>query len=628
MAMKKLLLSFLVLMASVAAEAKVVKITLADGTMEVFTSSQLSAIDFNDDGTLTITTYDGQQLPALDAEFDDLTIDDEAVIYDIFPDELSFNLDVEGTQIEMGSQRSIMKVNYVYPSTDPWGEPITLSGTMLIPEEIWSGKVGSEGILMMNHYTKFHRDEAPTISNGELENMLLANPLKPNYIMVESDFYGFGVTERFPQAYLQGLVNARSSLDGLLAARQLLDERGIAYGPLCFNIGYSSGGFDALAAQKLRDLEYADRISFDKTFSGGGPSDVREAYRQYVQTDSTAFNAVPLLLLVCTNEIQQLGIDYNDVFQPYISNRIDELVLSKNFSSWPICDSIGRDKKIHEILLPTYCDLESAESMEMQNLFYNSSLTTDDGWIPDPSQRIFLFHSRGDDYVPIQCARPMIAFLKSKGFEPSIIPGRTHLQTNFVVTDMGHLKATLVYFVQTLAAIKAWPIMYTDNKLNPLYQAIVGKELDLVSIMRQLDVMGFNCRKIISEVATCIAALPCSQQPVSLDLNTLADNILAKMGITEKDLLEMMEDSGIDLKTFLKDLIAYLSEDPEADREEYTKDVNLSEDAGKPNHPSDSEAISMRLLDILDKPDTPIDTNLQLLRDWLNGALNHLESIY
>ena len=125
-----------------------------------------------------------------------------------------------------------------------------------------------------------------------------------------------------------------------------------------FNIGYSSGGFDALAAQKLRDREYADRISFDKTFSGGGPSDVREAYRQYVETDSTAYNAVPLLLMVCTNETQQLGLDYSDVFQPYIGNRIGELILSKEYSSWPVCDSIGREKKIHEILTETYCNLE------------------------------------------------------------------------------------------------------------------------------------------------------------------------------------------------------------------------------------------------------------------------------
>lgn len=60
----------------------------------------------------------------------------------------------------------------------------------------------------------------------------MANPLNLNYIVVESDFYGFGATERFPQAYVQGTINGKASLDCLLAARRILDERGFDYGPL------------------------------------------------------------------------------------------------------------------------------------------------------------------------------------------------------------------------------------------------------------------------------------------------------------------------------------------------------------------------------------------------------------
>ena len=599
------------LVACVATEAKTVKITLSDGTVKVFTSSQLSAIDFNDDGTLTITTYDGEVLPALEADFESLDINYDAVVSGIYPDQLSFSIDADGVPVDLHSDRAIMKMNYVYPSTDPWGEPITLSGTILFPEEIWNGSTPCEGIMMVNHYTKFHRDEAPTISNGELENMLLANPLKPNYIIVESDFYGFGVTVRFPQAFLQGLVNARSSLDGLLAAKELLDERGFDYGPLCFNIGYSSGGFDALAAQKLRDMEYADRISFDKTFSGGGPSDVCEAYRQYVIIDKTAYNAVPLLLMVCTNEIQQLDLDYDDVFQPYISGRIDELILSKNYSSWPVCDEIGREKLIHEILMPVYCDLESPESMSMQELFHSFSLTTDDGWTPDPSQRIYLFHSRGDDYVPIMSARPMISFLKSKGLTPSIIPGKTNFQTNFVVRDMGHLSATLIYFIQTLAAIKAWPAMYTDNQLNPVYESLVSSDLDLVATMRQLDAMGFDCRGFIRKVQEYITSMSGSGDGSSLDLATIVALVFSQTDISVTELMEMSEDSGLDIQQFLIDLITYLNEPVDTGDGDVTPEVEGTDLVSSPRW----ETLSTPIV-------TPCDTYEQQLRDWLMECPN------
>ena len=610
--MKKTILSMILLLAACfAAEAKVVKVTLSDGSTKVFTSSELSAIDFNDDGTLVVTAYDGEQLPALSADFIELTIGDEPTVSEVYADTLRFNINADGIPVDLKAERPIMKVNYVYPSTDPSGQPITMSGTMLIPEEIWKGKTKSEGILMVNHYTKFHRNEAPTITNGELESMLLANPFNPRYIIVESDFYGFGATVRFPQAFMQGLANAHASLDGLLAARDLLAGMDIDYGPLCFNIGYSSGGFDALAAQKLRDMEYADRISFDKTFSGGGPSDVCEAYRQYVQIDSTAYNAVPLLLMVCTNETQQMGIDYSNVFQPYISGRIDELILSKAFSSWPVCDSIGRDKKIHEILSDSYCDLESPESQAMQKLFHSFSLNNDD-WTPDLTQRIFLFHSRGDDYVPIQSARPMISFLKSKGFEPSIIPGRTNLQTNFVVRDKGHLAATLDYYIQTLAAIEAWPKMYTDGQLNPFYQQLVSKDFDIVMMMRQLDAMGIDCRSLISSVAAEVAKATGSED-TSLDMTTMTMLVMEavqKAGYTPQELAEMSEDSGLDVSKLIFDLYTYFTEQPE---EEDTTPEGQTQPA--------SARRAARFIEAFDNSATPAMRNEQQLRQWLSDYL-------
>jgi len=603
--MKKIFLLLLGMVSLLTAEAKVVKITLADGSVKIFTSSQLSAIDFNEDGTLSLTTYDGEQLPPLAGKFEMIEIGDDAAISDIYPDNLSFNIDADGVPVDINSERSIVKVNYVYPSTDPFGEAITLSGTMLIPSEIWSGEAKSEGILMMNHYTKFHRDEAPTISNGELENMLLANPLKPNYIIVESDFYGFGTTVRFQQAFLQGLANARASLDGLLAAQSLLRELGFDYGPLCFNIGYSSAGYDALAAQKLRDMEYADRISFDKTFSGGGPSDVCEAYRQYVIKDRTAYNAVPLLLMVSTNETQKLNLEYKDVFQPEVASRIDELIFSKSYSSWPVCDAIGRDKLVSEILSVPYCNLSSIESQNIQDILRGFNMTNDD-WTPDPSQRIYLFHSRGDDYVPIESARPMVAFLKSKGMEPSIIPGRTNFQTNFVVRNMGHLSATLIYFVQTLSAIQAWPQMYTDNQLNPTYQKIVGADIDLVGTLRQLDAMGFDCRSVISQLQERLSALGQSDIAQGIDLSKITqatEDVLNQMGFTKEELLEMAEDSGIDITKTIVDFIIYMSENP-AD----------GGDTGAPALQQLNRAGS-----VLDAPLTPADEYAQQLRDWLKA---------
>ncbi len=563
--MKKLLFALLAFVAAMTAQAKTIKITLADGSVKVYTSSQLSSIDFNDDGSLTVTTYDNKTLDALDAEFEEMSIGYENIIYEELDDVLSFEADVDGLPVDLHFDRDGKRLNYVYTSTDPYGNPITLSGCIIIPIEVWNKESQCEGIILYNHYTVFNRTEAPTMGFETLEGMLLANPLKPDYILVESDFYGFGVTERFPQAFLQGTVNAHASLDGLLAAKELLDKMGFEYGDLTFNVGYSSGGFDALAVQKCRDMEYSDRISFDKTFAGGSSSDIKECYRQYVTLDRSAYNAVPLLLMVSTKETQNLDLTYEEMFQPDIVPLIEPYVLSKEYSSWPVCDIVGRDKWIHEILSDDFCNLESEKSLVIQHLFDTFGIAY--GWTPDPSQKLYIFHSRGDDYVPIQSARPVLSFLQANGFTASVIPGATNLQTNFVVPKLGHLAATLVYLIQTISALKAWPLMYENGQLKPEYQLLLNANVSPVEVMRYLDSIGFDCRTFILGVIAKLGDAQGEGGMAGYDMEAIQAAVnatLAELDLTEDDLREMMADSGIDLNQFVIDLLMYLSEQPEA----------------------------------------------------------------
>lgn len=591
--MKKLLLAIIAVMAALAIQAKVVKITLVDGTTKIMTSSEISAIDFNQDGTVTVTSYNGEQVTTTSSAFTEFKVGTEEEIVDERDCVLEFGY--EDIHI---SSRNAHQINFVYPSTDPFGEPITLSGVILIPENIYKCQARSQGIILFNHYTIFNAEEAPTRGYSTLEGMFMANPLYPDYIVVESDFYGFGSTVRYPQAYLQGTANARASLDCLLAARRLLDEMGMDYGPLTFNVGYSSGGFDALSTQKLRDMEYADRISFDKTFAGGSPNDVKRCYEEYVNLDYTAYNAVLALLMVSTNDIQRMGLNYHDVFYPYIADNIDEWINSKKYSSWPVCDLIGREKLVHEMLQPPYCDLNSPESKRVQDLFEQCSIAT--GWEPDPTQRIFLMHSRGDDYVPVQSARPLIAYLKSKGFEPSIIPGKTNFQTNFVVPKLGHLTATIVYLVQTVAAIKAWPLMYTDGELNPAYKALVENENDPMAVILALENAGLDTRPIVQAIIA-YAQQQAGESGQGLDINALLAMLESELGIDQQALVEMNEDSGLNLVELFKQLYAY-----------YTTPVDDdSDDDDEGNGGATPAPVKATL--------TPAQVYEQQLRQWLDA---------
>lgn len=563
--MKKILFFLLTAACTVALQAKVVTFTLDNGEKRYFSSSQLGSIDINENQS-TVTTWDGEVIDELTNCVRNVQINDDPVIYEekdmtwrfsydkVAVSEL--NLDITLTDYD-AFKRDVRVLRYLYPSVDPTGDPVTLSGIIVIPKNILDGDAQSDGILLFNHFTIANYREAPSEDYNYLEAMFIANPLAINYIIVESDFYGFGTSVRFPQAYLYGQTNAKASLDGLAAAKVLLENMGINYGKYLFNVGYSSGGFDALAVQKEVDNNHRGEIKIDKTFAGGSPSDLTTVYKDYVNTDAITYLVSVPLMLVSYNESGSMGLDYDDVFKPLIADHIDEWILSKEYSTQPINDMIGREHTVSDMLQPAYTDINSPESQYVIERMDAMSLATD--WNVDPNDNIFLFHSRDDDYVTFQSARSFADFLTANGFEKSIIPGRTNLHTNLVVKKMGHLTATLVYLVQSVASLKAWPLIHATPETEAAYQALVSAELDIVGILDTFKQLGIDVRKLVP-------LLEEQGIPLNKDLIPL---YLQQLGIDANELNEMCEDSGIDLMETLEALITYLkTEDPEQNHAE------------------------------------------------------------
>ena len=141
---------------------------------------------------------------------------------------------VEG--FSLGS-RAVRRIIYEYPSKDADGKPATISGVIMIPQNIIEG-TPCDGIMLFNRATLGSPEDCPSTGNHELLNGLLANPLKPNYILVMSDFIGYGSSSQYPMFYLSGDVNARNSLDGLLAARKILEDEQLPQGKYLFNLGF------------------------------------------------------------------------------------------------------------------------------------------------------------------------------------------------------------------------------------------------------------------------------------------------------------------------------------------------------------------------------------------------------
>ena len=443
-------------------------------------------------------------------------------------------------RVTLGS-RDVRHFVYEYPSKDGDGQPVTISGIVMVPADIANGTTPCDGIILFNHHTIGGPEQAPSQGELDVPSGILANPLKPNYIIVMSDYIGYGSSIDHQTAYLCGDTNARNCLDGLLAARQLLDDKQIPQGRFLFNMGYSQGGTESMYIAKLRDMEYKDRgITFDKTFSGGGMLDCEEAYSAYVDKDQCDDINDVAMFLISVNENCHLGIDYHDLFKEPLASHVQEVIETKSKSVFSRIGVSDLDS-LHKLLQPAYMDWRSDEYKGLKAKLAEIKITN--GWEPDTTQRYFIEHSRHDNYVPVKCARAIIPWMKSKGFTPSLVPGKTNLQTNTIVFKLKHQPSAAVWFVQTMAAVQAWPVLYYEGEQNRYYHNVV-KDLNLMKVVKFLESLGIDLRKMFntSEARAFVAA---PRRASFFDLLQQIQDALAKVDLTIYDVIEMILDAGI-----------------------------------------------------------------------------------
>ena len=304
--------------------------------------------------------------------------------------------------------------NFEYPSVDPYGNPVTLSGSIVVGDEVEADKQAA-GMVLYNHFTVFQKDECP--SRGDLGIVLKVVGSK--LIAVAPDYYGFGVTGDKNQAYCMSRTNAQSSVDALLAARQLLKEKGYKWGDFLFNLGYSEGGQTAMGVVRLVAEKYPD-IKITHTVAGAGPYDIGETYRQLVSSGETSMPSTVISTLLAYNEYNELDVDNKEMFLDPILDNILIYLLSKDYKRDDLEGKLA-SYKIADWINPILFDFNSDLSLKFMEVFEKDNLSK--GWKPRGDERISLVHNTLDACVPYANTTQMAEFFKQAGF--TVDEGRT-----------------------------------------------------------------------------------------------------------------------------------------------------------------------------------------------------------
>jgi len=296
--------------------------------------------------------------------------------------------------------------SYTYKSIDEKGAEAEVSAALIVP--VCANNLLAHELVLDNRFTT--TDEKSMPSKAAVLGHALA--FKGNPVVV-SDLLGFCASNSHPVNYCCPHVSARNSVDAVKAAQFMLSSQ------LCgklikepmpiYNVGYSQGGYDALAVERYMEKDATDNdkkyVSIIKTYCGAGPYDLAVFHKAVNQMPAYMYS--PFIVMS-----QMSMIAYHSELVDGLT--VDELLTDE-------CKALGIQEKINSRSIPNnelistavaangtdikkyfkaeYLDTEGALYKKIQPAVEAESLIKD--W--KPTGKIAFFHGKNDDCVPSAC---------------------------------------------------------------------------------------------------------------------------------------------------------------------------------------------------------------------------------
>jgi pimeloyl-ACP methyl ester carboxylesterase len=288
--------------------------------------------------------------------------------------------------LDFNMMSTAIELSGVYESVDLDGNPITLSGKVILP-----AKGPIKRYILVSHYTIASNAEAPS-NTFSLEGLLV----KLGYALIIPDYLGYGITAGEIHPYLVMDITARNVIDMYKAVVPFMIAAGCApEHDDIYLMGYSQGGAVTMAVQ--HEIEHHNEsIKIRRVFAGGGPYDVKATYDRFVETNHASYPcAVPIMMqgMVVGNK---LDLDMRELMAPYIYENLYEWVNTKQYTTGQINEFLGTNVT-SELLTEKGMDRTSNEVSELYKAMTNNSILTY-SWTPQAP--VFMMHSIDDDVVP------------------------------------------------------------------------------------------------------------------------------------------------------------------------------------------------------------------------------------
>jgi hypothetical protein len=313
------------------------------------------------------------------------------------------------------------QIIFEYTSLGPdMKTPVRLTGVISMNPAVYNKNAAPRGLMLYNEFTcAKHRERT---SQDEIDDIGLYLNKYQNIIAVSADLYGWTLTEDKPQAYCCPEITAVETIDAWDAAMQILKQEGYAVSGLpTFNVGYSSGGFSAMAIQRYTD-EHRPDLQWSLTSAGGAPFSIYSVYLSNVTSETSGYACSFPLVVVAYKETYNMDFEYSDVFVEPLASNIQKWILSKDYGTWDInkliagSEELAKDCPVGKILTPAALDANSAIGQKLAKKFRENSLCGEgQTWQPSTKTDYYIMHSEGDKYMDWHVGKEMADYLTAHG---------------------------------------------------------------------------------------------------------------------------------------------------------------------------------------------------------------------
>ncbi len=166
--------------------------------------------------------------------------------------------------LEINYNLQLYKINY--KTIAPDGSKTLASGLVAMP----INHEGPVGIVSYQHGTRFERNDVPSRNNEKNYMYLASYGSSAGYMTVMPDYLGLGDNDLPIHPYVHAKTLAASSVDMLLAAKELANLLNYPLNEKLYLAGYSEGGFSTIVMFEMLGKEYPN-IPITAVAAGSAP---------------------------------------------------------------------------------------------------------------------------------------------------------------------------------------------------------------------------------------------------------------------------------------------------------------------------------------------------------------------